>query len=103
MKPKALKIIPLVLALVILAAMLGIASPVNAATNPVWAWGRNAYGELGYPLTLFTTEPLQVSGLTKVTAIVAGYTHGMALKSEGHRLGLGRQHLWSVEQCGCTK
>lgn len=54
----------------------------------VWAWGNNYFGQLGdgtdidsYPEG--TTYSLQVSDLTDVSAIAAGYYHSLALKSDG--------------------
>ena len=50
----------------------------------VWAWGWNGYGQLGNNSTTNSKTPVQVSGLTgTVTAIAAGYSHSMALKSDG--------------------
>ncbi|MCL2088900.1 MAG: Ig-like domain-containing protein [Oscillospiraceae bacterium] len=49
----------------------------------VWAWGYNGYGQLGDGTTTNSHTPVQVSGLTEVTAISAGYGHTMALKSDG--------------------
>ncbi len=51
----------------------------------VWAWGGNATGQLGNGTTSGTptTAPVQVSGLTGVTAISAGNDFSMALKSNG--------------------
>ncbi|WP_274648814.1 fibronectin type III domain-containing protein [Paenibacillus humicola] len=50
----------------------------------VWAWGNNAYGQLGYgSATEGGTTPVQVQGLDSVTAIAAGGSHSLALKSDG--------------------
>jgi alpha-tubulin suppressor-like RCC1 family protein len=49
----------------------------------VWAWGRNDYGQLGIsPKSDNNNTPVQVggAGFTGVTAIAAGWTHGVALK-----------------------
>jgi alpha-tubulin suppressor-like RCC1 family protein len=83
MKPKAFKVISLTLILVILSTMFAFASPVSAATNPVWAWGINDYGQLGYSLILYATEPVQVSGLTGVVAINGSLVNSLALKKDG--------------------
>ncbi len=49
----------------------------------VWAWGKNAVGQLGDGTTTNRLVPTPVSGLTEVTAIAAGYNHTVALKSNG--------------------
>ena len=54
----------------------------------VWTWGRNDDGQLGDGTTSTAspfgkTTPVQVSGLTGVTAIAAGSFHSMAIKSDG--------------------
>ncbi|WP_131786326.1 RCC1 domain-containing protein [Protofrankia symbiont of Coriaria ruscifolia] len=51
----------------------------------VWAWGGNFFDGLG-PLpapTLFTSVPIQVSGLTGVTAIAGGGLSAYVLRSDG--------------------
>ncbi|MFC1866427.1 RCC1 domain-containing protein, partial [Chloroflexota bacterium] len=83
MKSKAFKIISLVLTLILLSTMLVFTSPVSAATNPVWAWGQNAFGQLGYSLILHSTEPVQVGGLTDVVVVKGGPFHSLALKLDG--------------------
>jgi hypothetical protein len=60
----------------------------------VWAWGQGLYGQLGdgifYPDPVDepgqpggVATPVQVSGLTTVTAIACGQSHSLALKSDG--------------------
>ncbi|MEC4685983.1 MAG: RCC1 repeat-containing protein [Nitrospirota bacterium] len=63
----------------------------------VWAWGANGAGMLGvtttevcssggdrsYSSIYCSTIPVQVSGLTAVAAIAAGYSHTLALKTDG--------------------
>ncbi|MEK7309400.1 MAG: RCC1 repeat-containing protein, partial [Planctomycetota bacterium] len=43
----------------------------------------NNYGQLGNNSTTNSPTPVQVSGLTGVTKIASGYSHSLALKSDG--------------------
>ena len=56
----------------------------------VWAWGSNYYGQLGDGTTTDRLTPVQVSGLTGVTAIATGVAH-TSDKERRHGLGMGRQ------------
>jgi len=49
----------------------------------VWVWGNNSNGQLGNGSTTQSAVPLQISGLSNVTAVAAGYAHTVALKSDG--------------------
>jgi YD repeat-containing protein len=49
----------------------------------VWAWGYNAQGQLGNGNTTSQRAPVQVTGLSGVSAIASGDTHSIALKSDG--------------------
>jgi alpha-tubulin suppressor-like RCC1 family protein len=51
----------------------------------VWVWGDNAYGELGLVQSDYNAHiiPTQVHGLTNIVGIAAGYSHYLALKSDG--------------------
>ena len=49
----------------------------------VWAWGGNEYGELGNGTNTDSNVPVQVSGLTGITAIAGGGSHSLALKQDG--------------------
>jgi alpha-tubulin suppressor-like RCC1 family protein len=48
----------------------------------VWAWGDNAFGQLGTGTTQRNT-PTQLSGFSDVQTIAGGFYHSLALKSDG--------------------
>ncbi|WP_147443420.1 kelch-like protein [Corallococcus sp. AB011P] len=56
----------------------------------VWAWGSNAYGQLGDGTTTQRLTPVQVQGLTGVAALATGYYHSLALKQDGTVWAWGR-------------
>jgi len=94
------------------------------ADGTVWAWGDNEHGQLGVTTTeicevrfgttrstaasLYTfcsTTPIQVSGLTDVSAIAAGFRHTIALKSNGTAWAWGDNEygqlgVITTETCG---
>src|SRR3990172_3621138 len=49
----------------------------------VWAWGLNVSGQLGNGTNTNSNVPVQVTGLTGITAIAAGQDHSLALKNDG--------------------
>ncbi len=49
----------------------------------VWAWGNNGCGQLGDNTTVAKLYPVQVLGLSGITAIAAGHSHSLALKNDG--------------------
>ena len=49
----------------------------------VMVWGRNDYGQLGDGTTTNRSTPVQVSGLSSITAIAGGWLHSLALKTDG--------------------
>ena len=55
------------------------------SNGTVWAWGQNDNGEVGNGIksTIGVTLPIQVSGLTNMTAVSGGDCHSIALKSDG--------------------
>ena len=61
----------------------------------VWAWGKNNSGQIGNGSESETpvTVPVQVTGLTDVVDIAAGYYNSFALKSDGSVWGWGDNGL----------
>jgi alpha-tubulin suppressor-like RCC1 family protein len=54
------------------------------SNGTLWAWGSNAYGQLGIDSTATSANvPTQVGTLTTWTAIACGYWHSLALQSNG--------------------
>lgn len=53
------------------------------SNGTVWAWGTNDHGELGDGSTAARSGPVQVAGLTGVSAAAAGRYHSAAVKSDG--------------------
>ena len=49
----------------------------------VWAWGNNNNGQLGDGSATSKNTPVQVSGLSGMTAVAAGSGHTVALKNDG--------------------
>ena len=54
------------------------------ADGTVWAWGRNDFGQLGNGVD-FTNSPVptQVTVLSGITKLQAGFIHALALKNYG--------------------
>lgn len=65
-----------------------LARSVNG--NTVWAWGDNAYGQLGQGSTTASTSPVIISGLSGVKALAAGADHSLALLNDGSVWAWGR-------------
>ena len=53
------------------------------AGGTVWAWGSNAYGQLGNGTTKASTKPVRVARLRHVVSIAAGGSAGYALEADG--------------------
>ncbi len=66
-------------------AARGYHSMALKSDGTVWAWGLDASGQLGNGTTidLWFSTPVQVVGLSGVTAIASGSLHSLALKSDG--------------------
>ncbi|MBF0487186.1 MAG: hypothetical protein HQK98_03410 [Nitrospirae bacterium] len=61
----------------------GFHSLALTSGGAVYAWGYNAYGQLGNNSTTDSHSPVQLSSLTNVIAIAAGEYHSVALKNDG--------------------
>src|SRR5947208_1108348 len=67
---------------------------------PVWAWGENTAGQLGSGTVCdkntgagcLSRTPVQVSGLSGVTAIAASEQHGFAATNDGAAFAWGDNH-----------
>jgi alpha-tubulin suppressor-like RCC1 family protein len=64
-------------------AASGYYSVALKSDGSVWAWGNNAYGQLGDGTITDRYRPVPVSGLLNVTAIAGGVGHTVALRADG--------------------
>jgi alpha-tubulin suppressor-like RCC1 family protein len=51
----------------------------------LWSWGSNSYGQLGLGdgYTISRSSPVQVGALTNWADVAAGYSHSIAVKTDG--------------------
>ncbi|MEW6187051.1 MAG: hypothetical protein AB1585_15055, partial [Thermodesulfobacteriota bacterium] len=107
--------IPKVLSLIIFAFILGLASSAAAVLNStatlnnkiagggyhtlkvkadgtLWAWGDNAYGQLGDGTTTDRHSPVQIGADNKWVTIGAGYYQTVGLKADGTLWAWGRNN-----------
>ena len=61
----------------------GTSSLARMSNGTVRAWGWNQYGQLGNGDKSSSNSPVPVVGLTGVSAVAAGNSFGLALKSDG--------------------
>lgn len=63
---------------------------VVRSDGTVWGWGNNSHGQLGTGFySASSAIPLQVHGLSNVTAVSAGFANASALKADGSVWGWG--------------
>jgi alpha-tubulin suppressor-like RCC1 family protein len=77
------------------------------ADGTVWAWGYNAFGDLGDGTPTSSSVPVQVSGLAGVTTIAGAWDGGLAAQSDGTAWdwgynGYGELGNGTVSTTGCT-
>lgn len=68
----------------------------------VWAWGNNAYGQLGDGTTTDRHAPVEVTGVSNVIAIAAGAHHSLALESDGTVWAWGDNGVGQLGDGGTT-
>ena len=74
----------------------------NAGTGEVYAWGNNAYGQLGDNTTQSRTTPGLVPGLPSISAVAVGSTHGLALAANGEVWAWGKNHRGQLGDASTT-
>jgi len=69
------------------------------ASNLLYAWGRNDYGQLGDSSTINRSSPVQITS-SSYTAVSSGYSHTMLLKPDSTLLGTGDQTFGQIGDLG---
>ncbi len=72
----------------------GFHSLALKSDESVWGWGNNAYGQLGVAYPNNQSLPVQITGLTNIHSIHAGYDSSMAIGTDGER------YVWGYNQLG---
>jgi alpha-tubulin suppressor-like RCC1 family protein len=67
----------------------GVHTVALKSDGSVWGWGWNHFGQLGDGTGVTSSSPVQVVGLTGVTAVAAGAMHSLALKTNGNAAAWG--------------
>jgi alpha-tubulin suppressor-like RCC1 family protein len=65
----------------------------GATGGRVWAWGNNAFGQLGDGSRVTRVRPVQVHGIANATAIVGGQDFAVAIDGIGSVWSWGHNHL----------
>lgn len=68
----------------------------------VWAWGWGGLGQLGNGGAADSAVPVQVSGLSEVTAVAGGWFNGYAIRSNGTVWAWGAGHPGALGNGGTT-
>ena len=66
------------------------------SNGSLWAWGRNAYGQLGDGTTTNRTSPVIIMPTIKFKAVMAGAQHSLALASNGDLYAWGRNNYYQL-------
>jgi alpha-tubulin suppressor-like RCC1 family protein len=77
------------LTLTALALSLAAITSSAAASNGASAWGQNSSGQLGNGTTTNSDVPIEVEGLSGITAVAAGAEHSLALLNDGKVMAWG--------------
>ncbi|MBX7210869.1 MAG: M36 family metallopeptidase [Verrucomicrobiaceae bacterium] len=56
----------------------------------LWAWGYNAFGQIGNASTTSATSPVQITSATNWSSISGGYYHSLATRADGTLWAWGR-------------
>ena len=64
----------------------------------LWAWGTNAYGQLGDSTTSLRTTPVRIGLLNNWKTIAASTSHSMAIKTDGTLWAWGRNDYGQLGQ-----
>jgi alpha-tubulin suppressor-like RCC1 family protein len=66
---------------------------LKKSDGTVWSWGGNEYGQLGDETKTDRLTPVQVTDLSGVEAVAAGYLYTVALESSGAVYAWGRNYF----------
>jgi alpha-tubulin suppressor-like RCC1 family protein len=78
---------------------VGSGSEFNVALKTdgtLWAWGYNAYGQLGDGTTINKNSPIQIGTDTNWSKIAVGYNYCLALKTNGTLWAWGNNGTWQL-------
>lgn len=62
----------------------------------LWAWGNNAYGQVGNGSLVNQLSPVQIGTGTNWKTIAAGYSHALATKTDGTIWSWGDSAYWDL-------